>query len=1206
MEKLKSIKSSTTKLLRLTLHFVWLLGFVAMLAGQSTAFAAKATVKPAATGSIINSFTASASSINIGQSVTLAWNVGNGGGAPWLSADVGSIPGDTNGQLVGTRVVTPTATTTYTITVWTPTGNQAASTTVTVIKPTPPKISSFTASPATSTAGAPVTLAWAATDATSLSISPAPGAVTGTSVTVNPTATTTYTLSATNTGGTVTKTAKVTIAVLPTISSFSATPATIVAGNATKLAWSVANATSLSISPAPGTVTGSSVSVSPTANTTYTLTATSAAGSVTQSVNVAVTPAAPSAPKVTSFSASPATIQVGSSTTLNWAVTGADSVSISPEVGATTATSATVSPAKTTTYTLTAVNSIGTTTKTAKVTVTTPPPPAISSFTSSPNFINPGDTATLSWAITGADSVSVSPGVGPVTGNSTAVKPTTTTIYTVSATNVYGTSTQSVLVAVASGGTAVSHPRVWLTPPVVAGLSQRASAADPSWIRLRNQCDTLATYKVLFPDGQTYVDNTINGEYEFSGYIEPAIALGLCYQVARTVDSTRAAAYGAKEKELMLALSDPNHHGAPTVDSGYGIRHYVPAMALGYDWIYDLLSPADRAQIYTEINRWVASFEKVGFNRDFPQGNYFAGYYFALATGAVATEGDNPQSAALYDDWLNRVHYGMVQPYYQQWLAGGGAPDGWNYGPLETLNMTRALLAVYTAKGVEFIHDPVKPMTYPDGHAKWMTQFSWPNQKTINDRGLLYTNQPNRPSSDVDADWATEFNGLLHALGGDNAALMQQYTSDVRAFSTNGTNWTEFLYWNPSLPKASYRTDLSYRTGGDGQAAFRSDWTANAVWGAFQSGPYTGYDSAGEEFFDQGSLVIQRGTVQFLVNADGALTTPTPGQQDASDSAWTELYNDVWSVTHDGLNQPRNNFNTYHSKSGNGGFGQDSSGTTEAKTSLSRFEDAGSYVLMRGLKLEDMYSNAVSKWTRDVAYLRPQLFVVYDRTTVGAKSTDDWMAWHVVSTPAAPVAGAAGVSQIDVVDNRAVSGGNLFRGRISTVLPTGASVSTVNITDATGAPQNRVYRLEVRRPTAAPGSATWLTVFDASANAGAAATAAPLTQANGNVLAGDVEGTVISSAAGNNAVLFSKSGNPIVGNVSISLPQAGTYTLFTDLSANGTYSVTATVANGSVVVSVAPGGAYKATAQGTLAIQVNADGTVAAASTTTASAAIRR
>jgi len=75
----------------------------------------------------------------------------------------------------------------------------------------------------------------------------------------------------------------------PVIQSFSAQPSTIAAGGSSTLAWSVTGASSLSIDHGVGTVTGSSVSVSPAATTTYTLSATNAAGSSTAATTVTVT-----------------------------------------------------------------------------------------------------------------------------------------------------------------------------------------------------------------------------------------------------------------------------------------------------------------------------------------------------------------------------------------------------------------------------------------------------------------------------------------------------------------------------------------------------------------------------------------------------------------------------------------------------------------------------------------------------------------------------------------------------------------------------------------------------------------------------------------------------------------------------------------------------------------------------------------------------
>jgi hypothetical protein len=75
----------------------------------------------------------------------------------------------------------------------------------------PPSISSFTATPSSLPSSGNVKLEWDVSGATNLSIAPNPGAVSGSSTTVNVTATTTFTLSASNPSGATTAQATVTV-----------------------------------------------------------------------------------------------------------------------------------------------------------------------------------------------------------------------------------------------------------------------------------------------------------------------------------------------------------------------------------------------------------------------------------------------------------------------------------------------------------------------------------------------------------------------------------------------------------------------------------------------------------------------------------------------------------------------------------------------------------------------------------------------------------------------------------------------------------------------------------------------------------------------------------------------------------------------------------------------------------------------------------
>jgi len=84
-------------------------------------------------------------------------------------------------------------------------------------------------------------------------------------------------------------------------------------------------------------------------------------------------------------------------------------------------------------------------------------PSVIGTFSSNPSTINPGDTSTLSWNVTGASSVSIDNGIGQVSAvGAMAVSPAASTVYTISAVNSAGTVTRSATIIVNSAATPVA------------------------------------------------------------------------------------------------------------------------------------------------------------------------------------------------------------------------------------------------------------------------------------------------------------------------------------------------------------------------------------------------------------------------------------------------------------------------------------------------------------------------------------------------------------------------------------------------------------------------------------------------------------------------------------------------------------------------------------------------------------------------------
>lgn len=163
----------------------------------------------------------------------------------------------------------------------------------TVVGPNGLAINSFTVTPTElPMGGGPVTLNWSVTGADQIAIDQGVGMVSGTSAMHAVTATTTFTLTATNAEGTITKSARVTVGPAskrPVILSFSAMPASLpMGGGKTTLGWKVTGAQSLSIDKGVGAVTGDSREVTATATTIYTLTATNADGDTTATAAVSV------------------------------------------------------------------------------------------------------------------------------------------------------------------------------------------------------------------------------------------------------------------------------------------------------------------------------------------------------------------------------------------------------------------------------------------------------------------------------------------------------------------------------------------------------------------------------------------------------------------------------------------------------------------------------------------------------------------------------------------------------------------------------------------------------------------------------------------------------------------------------------------------------------------------------------------------------
>ena len=289
-----------------------------------------------------------------------------------------------------------------------------------------PAVTAFTSSAYEVPVGATVKLTWTTTNATSVKIDELKlGSISGVSgaageVDVAITGDSLFVLTARNERG-ASDTAVVSVRVGAAAGEllFTSLPDTINAGEAVTLAWSAPGATTVTINATPGgaidlmgQTSAGSVTVRPTANTTYTLT--SGVRSATTSVTVR--------PSLLSFTASDLSADAGAMVTLSWTTANATRVQLSApgrgtlvdEMDAARVASGSfadtlptaVDPGQLFSYQLTVTGPA--TTLTDSVVVSINGSPAIVTFTA-PTYARMGSgTVALAWETRQADEVSIS------------------------------------------------------------------------------------------------------------------------------------------------------------------------------------------------------------------------------------------------------------------------------------------------------------------------------------------------------------------------------------------------------------------------------------------------------------------------------------------------------------------------------------------------------------------------------------------------------------------------------------------------------------------------------------------------------------------------------------------------------------------------------------------------------------------------------
>lgn len=405
------------------------------------------SVAIAAAGAPTLTFAASPASVKSGSASQLTWSTTN---ATSCSAS-GSWSGTKS--TAGTQSTGAlTAGASYTMACSGAGGSVSQTTTVGII---PAPTLSFTAVPGTVQAGATTQLTWSANGATSCTASGSWTGTKGASGTQSSgalSANASFTLTCTGAGGSVAQTAAVTVSPAPTL-TLTATPTSVQSGGTSQLTWTTTNATACTASGSwtgSKAISGSSATAALTSNANYALTCTGNGGSVTKTASVSVV----AVPTLT-FTASPTSVQSGSSSQLAWSATNATSCTASGGWTGSKGTSGSQSTgalSANASFTLTCSGAGGSASQTASVAVTAASAPTLT-LGASPSSVPSGSSSQLSWAATSATSCTASgswSGAKTTSGTQSTGALTSASSYTLTCTGSGGTVARTTSVAVSA------------------------------------------------------------------------------------------------------------------------------------------------------------------------------------------------------------------------------------------------------------------------------------------------------------------------------------------------------------------------------------------------------------------------------------------------------------------------------------------------------------------------------------------------------------------------------------------------------------------------------------------------------------------------------------------------------------------------------------------------------------------------------------
>ena len=367
---------------------------------------------------------------------------------------------------------------------------------------------------------------------------------------------------------------------------------------------------------------------------------------------------------------------------------------------------------------------------------------------------------------------------------------------------------------------------------------------------------------------------------------------------------------------------------------GYQMRTYNPALAFGFDLIFDCpdFTTALKDEFVKILNDQIDWYTQYGYENDGDLGNYFIrGFYTGTMFTAYGTDGVNAKAASLKTQsktYTDRIFNKLVAK-----LPGGYGPQG-QYAN----GTTEDVLQVFTIYKNLTGDDLLSKLEWTNNVVTATIHGTKPDRKTFYDGGD-WTDLPAVPLVDAVKSF------LQYLPNHANAPFARQFLKDVGETAPAGT----MTDYKTSFP-------LAYYGKVSGPVYTRSSWNTDAVWASF---------SAGEIFMDHqhldaGHFTIQKGADYLLIDA----------------GEYGDFKTDTFHNTILIDDRGAGNLSTY--PPGQGDWGYD-------KQKITRFENSTYYTYSQAdigsayANNYDGHPNSVKLALRSFLFIRPQMVIIHDK-----------------------------------------------------------------------------------------------------------------------------------------------------------------------------------------------------------------------------------